>query len=741
MQVGRAVSPDTWGLLMVGLAVLAANLPYLLGVLDPNPLGPRSGLLSGLTLGPLRGQPTIDPNVGFISQAAGHRAALDWLHLRVPWWNPYEGTGTPLVAEMQSAALFPLTIFTALSNGQLYEHICLEIVAGASTYLLLRRIGIRRWVSVAAGVAFALNGTFAWLSHATVNPVAFLPLLLLGIELTYAATSTNRSGGWWLIAVALALSLYAGFPEVAYIDALLAACWFGWRCGYLNRSQVVRFAGKAAAGTATAALLVAPLVVAWLAFAPHADLAKHAGGYYASVHQVSQGLPQLLLPYIYGPIFGFTDPKFTLLNEWGRAGGFLSTSLLLFALLGVLASGRRGLRAVLALWIALALARIYGMPVVREVFGVLPGMSQVAFYRYAFPSVELAVVVLGALGMDTLTSAPAGRRRLLPAALVAVALVASAGIGARSLTTQLGSVFSHRPYYAGSIAWGLAVLAAVAIAVLLDDGRLRRAVVGAVVVVDAMVLFAVPEFSAPRYVRTDTRPVDYLKRHLGQSRYFTLGPLQPNYGSYFGIASLNINDVPLPTAFRDYVHQHLDQAVDPRVFVGNQGGGRSAFVPSPQQELLRNLDGYRAASVAYVLTPAGQSLPQTPATFTLVFRSPSTWIYRLNGTAPYFTTGAGCTVKPGGRTSVRLSCSRPTTLVRRETYLSGWSAHVDGHPVRVRQFRGLFQSLTVPAGSHVIRFSYRPPDLGWALLAFGIGCACLLVPRARGRGWRLARRS
>jgi hypothetical protein len=66
--------------------------------------GQRAG--SRRTAGPCWPWPArIDPNNGFISQAASHRAVLDWLHFRLPWWNPSEGTGTPLAGGMQSAAV------------------------------------------------------------------------------------------------------------------------------------------------------------------------------------------------------------------------------------------------------------------------------------------------------------------------------------------------------------------------------------------------------------------------------------------------------------------------------------------------------------------------------------------------------------------------------------------------------------------------------------------------------------
>ena len=82
-------------------------------------------------------------------------------------------------------------------------------------------------------------------------------------------------------------------------------------------------------------------------------------------------------PVHLGPIFAFGDPKLELTRIWGQVGGYLSASLLLFALLGLFSSGRRGLRLVLLVWIVLALARMYGMPVLGGVLGVLPRMSQV----------------------------------------------------------------------------------------------------------------------------------------------------------------------------------------------------------------------------------------------------------------------------------------------------------------------------------------------------------------------------
>jgi hypothetical protein len=724
IEVGRRLSPDQRAVLVVVAAVVLAHLPLLLGLFDPNPLGPRSGLVSAATYSPglLRGYDTADPNDGFVSQALGHRASLDLLSGHLPWWNPYEGTGAPLAGETQSAALFPPTLLTRLGDGQVWEHMLLALVAGLSTFLLLRRICVNRWVSAAAGTAFALNGTFAWYYAPNVNPVAFLPLLLLGIELAYAASVAGRRGGWWLIAVAGALSCYAGFPEVAYIDGLLGVFWFAWRCGCIGSDRLMLLARKAAAGLVAGTLLSAPLLVVSFGYFTHADLASHGSGGNATFHLPLQVLPELVIPYVYGPIFSSSTPAYA----WD--GGYLSASLVLFALIGLFSQGRRGLRIALLAWTVLALARIYGQPpLLGHILGVLPGMSRVAFYRYAFASLELAVVILAALGLDAVARRLHTRRTLLWAGLAAFVIVALAAFEAWRVSPEAGGGLRLHSYFGVSVAFAAAiVLVGVGVALVRDSG-VRTSLVALLIVAEALVLFAIPEASAPRNARVDHAPVEFLQRQLGNSRFFTLGPLQPNYGSYFGLGSLNVNDIPIPDAFSKYVHAHLDAVVQPHVFVGTYGGGRPTSAPSPEDELLRNLAGYRAAAVTYVLVPAGEALPKTKA-FKLVFRSPSTWIYHLAGAAPYFTTtNPQCTVRANGRQSVLLSCPRPTVLVRRETNLPGWSARVDGHSSPLHTVDGLFQAVDVERGEHQVTFSYSPPHIRWGFAGFAAGCLWLIL--------------
>lgn len=721
------ISPDAWAVILIVLLVLAANAIYLLHISDPNPLGGASGL-GKTTPGFVKGLSTIDPNVGFTSQPLGHRAMLDLVHGHLPWWNPYEATGTPLAGEMQSGALFPPNILLLLSNGQLYLHVLLELVAGTSTYFLLRRLGLAWCACIAGAAAFALNGTFSWLQHAAFNPVAFLPLALLGIERARAATLARRAGGWRLLALAGALSFIAGFPETTYLDTLLVVVWFAWRVcePQLDRSQRGAFAIKGAAGGAGAALLAAPLLVAFADFGAHAYLGRHAGARFASVHLPSQGIAQLLVPYLYGPISRFGDRSGVLTFQWHNVGGYITMMMLLLAGWGLMARGKRGLRILLAVWIVLVFARMYGqVPLLGHVLGWLPAMGRVEFFRYAAPTLEFAVILLAALGINDVIRDPR-RGRVLAVGLGSFAALAVVWQASQAFRLGLGPGDPDRHYALASLLWGTAtLLLAVLAAAIIRSPRARGGLLAALLAVDALAMFVVPELSAPRSVRLDPQPVRYLARHLGTGRFFTLGPLTPDYGSYYGLPSVNVNDVPTPANFAAYVSGRLDPTILPTRFTGTSSRPHAPTAPSA--ELLKRLASYRAAGVSYVLTPPGQRFPRHSAQLILVDRTASAWIYRLTGAAPLFgTTGGRCQTRSLSVTSAGVDCPAPATLFYRETAMPGWSATVDGRPVSERS-RGLFQSVRVPRGRHTVSFEFRPPGILWAELAFLLGVVGLAI--------------
>jgi hypothetical protein len=761
-------------------AVVGANGLAIVHLVTTNPLVLDADLTTP-TSGWLPGLPYIDGNAGFTMQALGHLAALDWLHGHIPWWNPYEGVGSPLAGEMQSGAFFPPTLLLALHQGVLLLQLLVEAVTGWSTYFLVRRLGVGRTLATAAGVAFGLCGTFAWLAHAPIRPVALLPLCLIGVERAIDAAREQRRGGWRLLGVALALSILAGFPETTFIDGLFVAWWAVLRLAGPGREVWRTALARMAGGVAVGVSLAAPLLVAFADYLPYAYVGSHSGGF-ADQSLPSTGLVQLVLPYSLGPIFGFQSPPGgtdTISLLWGSVGGFLSVTVIAAGLVGLLGTRWRLLRLGLGAWILVSLLRTFGFPPVVHLMAHIPGLRLTAFYRYSDPTWELAVVVLAALGLDDIARRLTHRRVVIIAAGVTAALAAWAGATAWPLMTHARGAVGTRPGH-GHLYPLLSLVGAGLALLLLAGGGLMAAGIGSgggdapghrkdkvnrsehsegsgrsgrtrrwgrlimagVVGAESIVLLGFTTLSAPPPTHLQAGSVSWLQAHLGPYRFLTLGPIQPNYGSYFGIAQANINDLPVPKAYNDEIASRLDPNAIPGVFSG--GGRINPAGPTPAEVLTAHLSGYEAIGVRFVVESAngqdvqGQAFPAVgsaawPAGPRLVYRDGFAEIWQLPGPAPAFSlrsvsSGVGngngsalpasCRIVGVGWDRATVRCSQPSTLVRRTLYLPGWTAaSPDRSDLRLNVLSGpagLFQQVRVPSGTTAVRFTYLPPHVGEA---------------------------
>jgi hypothetical protein len=203
------------------------------------------------------------------------------------------------------------------------------------------------------------------------------------------------------------------------------------------------------------------------------------------------------------------------------------------------------------------------------------------------------------------------------------------------------------------------------------------------------------------------------------------------------VSSLDVNDLPVPKTWVTFVSDQLDHNAIPYVF---NGAARTRPVgPTALQEFTRNFKAFEMAGVKYLVVPTGTALPALPPDRVLrrVFSDNSVQIYQLPSPSPTYSTRHGvCSVKADGVEAATVSCSSPQTLIRRELYLKGWSATLNGRSVEVSSFDDLFQQIQVPAGTSEITFNYTPPHILIGYAAFLAGVACLAVVPL----WRRIRR-
>lgn len=776
-------NPALLSSLFVPLTVALANAIFLTGLRSSTPMTYYSGLASP-SRGSLLGGWTIDPNVGWTVESLGRAAAHQWADGHVPLWNSYEGLGQPLAGEMQSAALFqPFIMLQLLPHGVFVMHVVLEIVAGLATLAFLRRFGLGWVASTVGGCLFAVNGAFAVMTNAPFNPIAFLPLGLLGVEMIRASLQRSpdahapRRGGrrpWAgvaVLALAIAWMLFAGFPETAFLEALFIGCWALVRLGQARR-HCLAFAGWTTAGMVLGLALAAPVLVAFLDFLSWGSTSYHE----AVANDISYPRRQIMslaLPFAVG----------ALNNAVLRLqAGYLTLPALFMALVGLTSTRRRGIRLLLAGTMIVLIGNMFRFEPIKLLLNHTPGIKAILVYKYGISILEFAVVIAVALAVDDLARCRVGRRRTLVCASLTLAYAAV------TLAVLVSRGYVVSPRWTTAVMLALAAVCAVLLVLLLRArthheeapvpadtagapaartgatatssparGRsLAAPLAGALLVLTAAAHFAVPQAGASRAAAIDMKPVHYLQQHLGTSRFYTLGPIQPDYGSYWKLGQLNVNDLPVPKKYGEFVldelrpsHTGLSAKQMQDTFKDYQ------LIPfNPPAAVERKLlvgygekqQAFREASVRYLVTRPDVVSPAMATRLGLVkvLDSPKTDIFEDASAQPYYTSDGACRVESGSRTDVTLTCSRSATLTRRELDAPGWRATVatagaTGSTKAVAVADGrLYQRIEVPQGTSHVTFEYRPRHFELAVgvsiaaaLMLLVGCTSTLVRRRR----------
>jgi hypothetical protein len=660
----------------------------------------------------------IDPNVGYITQPLGHLAAEDLLHGHLPYWNFFEGLGSPLLGEMQSAALFPLTLLFALPSGLLWFHMTLELIAGVSTYFLARRLSVPVLFATVAGLLFALNGTFGWLGNAVLNPVAFLPMLVLGIEMIYdAAAKGGPRKGWYVAAIALALSLYAGFPEVAYLDGLFCLGWAIVRLFSLEKPARLSAGLRVVLAGFVGLILSLPVLVPFDDFLKVGYVAKHSGGADSLAHLPIHAMSMFIDPYIYGGIFSNPNAY----SAWGGIGGYFGAGVTALAILGLFGAQHRALRIFLGCWAFLGTLAIFNLAYIHQILNVIPEIKNASLSRYLMPSCELAVITLAVLGIWDFATNRRSKKLFNLTNFFALLLLVWAALEAGSLNK--GIIQTHKARILIMVLHALPFLAIIALLVLgfFAHKKIAALLVALILVGESLISFMVPTAEAAKQINIDTAPISYLQTNEGEYRFLDFGILEANWASQYGLNSLSAIDLPFPQAFSKYIQSQLFPGLTPaEQFVIHSG---ITGITLQETELAHHFQAYEDASVKYLLMPSSVPLLASLSKLGVkpVFKDTVgiATIYEMPDPRPFFsTTSSTCTVSSTNPDAASVTCPKgSSTLVRSELQMNGWRAYVNGHEVKILTSSGVYQSISVPAGTSSVTYTFTPPHEKYALLA------------------------
>jgi hypothetical protein len=237
-----------------------------------------------------------------------------------PLWNPWLGMGAPLLANYQSALLYPpnlLLLVVDVAWGQTLLVMLHLMWAGAGMLCLARRIGLGRLGQWVASLSFALCAYLvARAGFLSMNATsAWLPWVLWAVEGLGRSQNSpaTRRAAIAILAAILSMQWLAGHAQLAWYSAFLAGAWCMWRGGEERGWRgALGGAGRFLAAAGLAALLAAAQLIPTLEYLSQSGRAQGLAEGFALTYSL---WPWRLLGLLAPDLFGHPAQG----NFWGYA--------------------------------------------------------------------------------------------------------------------------------------------------------------------------------------------------------------------------------------------------------------------------------------------------------------------------------------------------------------------------------------------------------------------------------------
>ena len=684
-----------------------------------------------------------------------HRFALETFRLGgVPLWNPMLGMGAPLLANLQSALLYPPNLLLWIVGPELghgYLVVLHLLIAAVGMMLLTRKLGLGAFGQMVAAVTFSLSGYMvarAWfisINHAA----AWLPWILLFAEQLFERMEQRPAFRKTLpsvlgLTLVLTLQWLAGHAQTAWYSLAMLAGWTLWRLSKNFRGDSTRWilSRLIYAGIMAFILSAAQL----LPTLEYLSISQRAGSLDRELALTYSFWPWRFLGLVFPDLFG--NPAHG--NYWGY-GNFWEDAIYIGVLPILLALGslRRGLGGakrgasierflLITSGVVILLALGKNTPLFLFLFDTIP-----TFDLFQAPTrwnllLIFCLSLLAAIGADR-WSTPSGKglywTRLLTAGAAIIALASYLGL---SLLPQVEPTFV-RSFAVGGIFLTLSGL----LTLFLPKERvdLKVAIVGSFMVVDLVLAgqglnpsTAPSVFEgnvlAEREIQTTMRV--YMPSALEQRlkfeeshRFDTFMPGfewetvrkvgLPNASLLDGIASVNNFDPMLPGRYVTFLEalEALEPAEQDALL--SWMGVAYKIAPDPEDDLDVVFLPHTTEGRVHLIAGATfvDSAEQALDLVVSGERDLEDQIV-LEGEPPNQSWSGGggriLSINESGPNAIEIKVDAPNGgwLAIADTWYPGWVAKVDGSRTAIFRANYLFRAVAVPPGIHSVESRYQP---------------------------------
>jgi len=225
-------------------------------------------------------------------------------HGEIPFWNPYNFSGNPHLANYQSAVFSPFNLlFFILPFIDAWSIIILlqPLLAGFFTYLFARELGVSRLGALISSTAFMFCGFIVvWMAYGTLGyAIIYLPLALFAVE-RYCKDASFKS--LLLLIFTIPLSFFSGHFQIS-IYFLIALFYYVVFKAFIKRSMRL------------ATYLLISIILGIFIAAPQllSSIILYLNSVRSELFQVGETIPFHYLVTIFAPDF-FGNPVTR--NDW-----------------------------------------------------------------------------------------------------------------------------------------------------------------------------------------------------------------------------------------------------------------------------------------------------------------------------------------------------------------------------------------------------------------------------------------
>ena len=640
---------------------------------------------------------------------------------KLPLWNPYNFSGTPLLANFQTAAMYPLGVlylFMSQMNAWTVLIVLQPLLAALFTYWYARKLGMRPEGSALAALSYGFSGFMAvWLEYSTVGQVIlWLPLILLAIE--------NR---WlWLITVGNAAALFAGHPQVYSYMFVFTSIYALFRSKHKKLVLIFSLLGVGIAGIQ---LIPGIELIANAARSPH-----DPNNLFTKILIQPWQLFALPFPNIFGnPATRTYWPADTFVGK--------VTTIGLIPLFFSFSAIRRKDDA--TKWFITAtiatLFLITSNPLTQILYRIpipLITSSSPTLMSFLF---AFSLAITCGLGLDYWMTDKHSVKKL-----VRRTLEVCAGFGILFLATKLPItpfLSEHAPIARRALIYGgmlsAATLGLFWVAIRLPKFRTHAIILLLIIhTLDLFVFFNRFNPFVPKALVFPAHPIITYLAKKAPDRYWGYGTanIAANFATQYGMYSPEGYDPLYPKWYGEFLYSYrngsplkqFDNATrsDAAITSNFGDGGLSGL---NKQKILN------ALSVRYILdrTENGSS-EQTypPAIFKKVYAFEDWTVYENINASPraYMDNGTATILsyKPE-HVIIRTESTRSASLILTDTYYPGWQAHIDGNPATIIRTNWTMRGVVVPAGKHTVTMTYKPKSATYGAILSMISIAGTII--------------